>query len=558
MSPKDDLGRFGYAQELFRRMGGFSNFAVSFSIISILTGAVTLYGYGLEMGGPLEMTLGWPIATAFTLILAAGMAELCSAYPTSGAMYHWASALGGAAAGWFVAWFTIFGLLATLAGINYSCAQFILPLLSIPASPQNLWIAFALILLTQGLINHYGVRLVAALNDLSVPVHILGVIAIVAALWIMAPRQPLHFLATAVNSNGRSPYWWAFALGLLQAHWTFTGFDASASLAEETVGAREKAPWGMVLSVAVSGIVGYLLLIGMTLSIRSLPAALSARDLQGNPVPAAIAVFQQALGPAFGNVMAATAAVAMWFCGLSCITSVSRTLYSLARDGGTPSRRLAKAHRLAPRSPHACHLDRHPRRAPRHGLRRRRARRRLLRHRRPLHRLRRPRRPRPPRPLHPSRMDRGSSLDPRAFRRDTQWCCSRLHRRHLLRARHASQRAGRKNFGGTLSDAHTLLSHARPPHLRRTPVDPIDMTTDIDILNPATGEIVGVVPDATPQDIDRAVACARASFEDKRWRGKDPSEKSASSGAGPTSSSRIRMSLPPSNPWRTARPCAKP
>src|SRR5467141_4036089 len=88
-----DLKRFGYAQELFRSLGGFANFAISFSIISILTGAVTLYGYGLEMGGPLEMTIGWPLATAFTLLLAASMAELCSAYPTSGAMYHWAAAV---------------------------------------------------------------------------------------------------------------------------------------------------------------------------------------------------------------------------------------------------------------------------------------------------------------------------------------------------------------------------------------------------------------------------------------------------------------------------------
>src|SRR2546421_2482145 len=88
-----ELGKLGYAQELFRNMGGFSNFAISFSIISILTGAVTLYGYGLEMGGPLEMTLGWPVATVFMLLVAASMAELCSAYPTSGAMYHWASAL---------------------------------------------------------------------------------------------------------------------------------------------------------------------------------------------------------------------------------------------------------------------------------------------------------------------------------------------------------------------------------------------------------------------------------------------------------------------------------
>src|ERR1700730_9236594 len=96
---RETLNRLGYAQELLREMGGFSNFAVSFSIISILTGAVTLFGYGLEMGGPLEMTLGSPPATVFTLAVAASMAELCSAYPTSGAMSHWAADLGGPAWG---------------------------------------------------------------------------------------------------------------------------------------------------------------------------------------------------------------------------------------------------------------------------------------------------------------------------------------------------------------------------------------------------------------------------------------------------------------------------
>ena len=173
-SDQEDLRHFGYAQELFRAMGGFSNFAISFSIISILTGAVTLYGYGLEMGGPLEMTLGWPLATLFTLTVAASMAELCSAYPTAGAMYHWAADLGGPGAGWFVAWLNIFGLIAAQAGINYSCAQFILPFLGVASTPRNLLLMFAFILITQGLLNHYGVKLVAILNDLSVTVHIVG------------------------------------------------------------------------------------------------------------------------------------------------------------------------------------------------------------------------------------------------------------------------------------------------------------------------------------------------------------------------------------------------
>jgi amino acid transporter len=342
-SDQEDLRHFGYAQELFRSMGGFSNFAISFSIISILTGAVTLYGYGLEMGGPLEMTLGWPLATLFTLTVAASIAELCSAYPTAGAMYHWAADLGGPGAGWFVAWLNIFGLIAAQAGINYSCAQFILPFLGIASTPRTLLLMFAFILVTQGLLNHYGVKLVSILNDFSVTVHIVGVVVLVAALFFMAPKQPVSFLFQGINSNGRSFYWWAFVLGLLQAQWTYTGFDASAHMAEETEDPRRHAPWGIVLSVAVSGVVGYLLLIALTLAIRNIPGVLAAKDAGGNAIPAVIAILDTALGARAGNAMAALASMAMWFCGLACITSSSRALFSLARDEGTPYARLLRS-----------------------------------------------------------------------------------------------------------------------------------------------------------------------------------------------------------------------
>ncbi len=342
-SDQEDLGRFGYAQELFRSMGGFSNFAISFSIISILTGAVTLYGYGLETGGPLEMTLGWPLATLFTLTVAASMAELCSAYPTAGAMYHWAADLGGRSAGWLVAWLNIFGLIAAQAGINYGCAQFILPFLGVASTTRNLFLMFTFILITQGALNHWGVKLVAILNDLSVTVHILGVAVLVGAVLLLAPKQPVSFLLESVNSNGRSPYWWAFVLGLLQAQWTYTGFDASAHMAEETEDPRRHAPWGIVLSVAVSGVAGYLLLVALTLAIRTIPGVLGAKDAAGNAIPAVIAILTTALGAKAGNAMAALASMAMWFCGLACITSASRALYSLARDEGTPMARWMRS-----------------------------------------------------------------------------------------------------------------------------------------------------------------------------------------------------------------------
>src|SRR6188474_3097633 len=106
-----DLHALGYAQELFRTMGGFSNFAISFSIISILTGAVTLYSHGLVMGGPAEMAFGWPLVSVFTLAVALSLAELSSSLPTAGALYHWACRRGKGW-GWFTAWFNIIGQLS--------------------------------------------------------------------------------------------------------------------------------------------------------------------------------------------------------------------------------------------------------------------------------------------------------------------------------------------------------------------------------------------------------------------------------------------------------------
>lgn len=306
-------------------MGGFSNFAISFSIISILTGAVTLYGYGYEMGGPLEMTLGWPLATIFSLLLAASMAELCSAFPTSGAMYHWTAALGSPGLAWFVSWMNLVGLMSMVAGINYSCAQFLGPVLGWP--PNRVFLLFVLLTMAQAAFNLLRVQWVSWMNDASVVVHIVGVLLILAALWWAAPLRPASFLLE--RSTG-TPYLWVFLLGLLQAHWTFTGFDASAHMAEETENPRMKAPWGMVLSVAVAGVFGYALLLMLTLAIRENPPVAA----EGTPM--AIAIFTAALGEQAGILMSLGVALAMWFCGLSTLVSASRTVYSFARDGGMP------------------------------------------------------------------------------------------------------------------------------------------------------------------------------------------------------------------------------
>lgn len=289
------------------------------------------------MGGPLEMTLGWPIVTVGTLLVALSMAELCSALPTSGGMYHWSAELGGPMWAWFTAWLNIVGLVACIAGIDFGCAQFLVPLLGIESKPSTLLIVYGVLLLTQAAINHYSTRWIAWLNDLSVTVHIAGVAILIGALWIFAPKRPLTFLIQATSSSHiHGSYIWLFLLGLLQAQWTFTGFDASAHVAEETVDPRHRAPWGMVLSVVVSGFFGYLLILSLTWAIPNISRVLGATDAGGNPIPAVLAIVDMTLGSRAGVVVLALTVLAMWFCGLAACTSVSRTFYAFARDNGMP------------------------------------------------------------------------------------------------------------------------------------------------------------------------------------------------------------------------------
>jgi len=312
---------------------------------------VTLYSHGLVMGGPAEMAFGWPLVSVFTLAVALSMAELASSLPTSGAVYHWASRIGGAGWGWFTAWFNIVGQLTALAGIDYGCALFVTPLVDlvrlkpdatyVTTDTSHVMIVYTVVLLSHALINHFGIRLVARLNDLSVAVHIVGVIAIVGSVMLFAPKQPIGFFFERVTSNTQGwPYWWAFVVGLLQAQWTFTGYDASASVSEETVDPRRRVPWGIVMAVVVSSVIGYLLLAALTLAIKDIPSVLSARDAGGHEIPAVIAILTAALGERAGGLVTALAAMAMWFCGLSAVTWTSRVIYAFARDGGMPASQL--------------------------------------------------------------------------------------------------------------------------------------------------------------------------------------------------------------------------
>lgn len=388
-----DLHRLGYAQQLFREMGGFSNFAISFSIISTLTGAILLYGYGLKFAGPIINTVGWLVVSLFTLCVAASMAELASAYPTAGGLYFWAFRLGGRTWAWVTAWLNMIGQVTITAGINVAAAIYIIGavtrIFDVPADAKipvfgslTNWyfqvLVMVVIMLPQALINIFGIRLTARLNDFSVYWHIIGGAVIVALLTFFgkhhndfgflfqsvtsvnpldassadisgasAPalafgdfkfRSPLFGLFPALAEFYKAaPFALVFVLGLLQAQWTYTGYDASAHVAEETVMARLNSAWGVFLSVAVSAVCGYVLLLVLTWCIPNGDVATMAND--SYPV---LYIASQNLSAFGANLVAVIIGGAMWLCGSSSITSMARMWYAFARDDGMPGAHFIK------------------------------------------------------------------------------------------------------------------------------------------------------------------------------------------------------------------------
>ncbi|MGA3152424.1 MAG: amino acid permease [Streptosporangiaceae bacterium] len=340
-SDEETLHLLGYAQELRRRMSGFSNFAVSFTIISILSGCLTLYGYGMGTGGPAIIVWGWPIVGVMTLLVGLSMAEVCSSFPTAGGLYYWSAKLArrnGPAWSWFTGWFNFLGQVAVTAGIDFGAAFFINALLNLQFGLSTKhWVTiliFAIVLLLHGLLNQFGIRLVAMLNDVSVWWHILGVLVIVAVLtFVPSHHQSAQFVFTSTyNITGWHSIFYVLLLGLLLAQYTFTGYDASAHMTEETHQAARSGPRGIVMSILVSLFAGWILLIGITFAIQNYSAELGS----ATGVPPA-QIFIDAIGATGGKLLLLVAIGAQLFCGMSSVTANSRMIYAFSRDGALPA-----------------------------------------------------------------------------------------------------------------------------------------------------------------------------------------------------------------------------
>lgn len=345
VSDEERLRQLGYTQVLARRMSGFSNFAVSFTIISILAGCLTLYGFGMNTGGPAMIIWGWVAVGLMTLFVGLAMAEVCSSYPTSAGLYFWAHKLApprtAAAWAWFTGWFNVLGQVAVTAGIDFGAASFLNAYLDLQfdfaATPGHTMMLFAAILALHGLINTFGVRLVAILNSVSVWWHITGVLVIVGALALIPEKhQSADFVfGSFVNNTGWSSTFYVGMLSLLMAQYTFTGYDASAHMTEETNNAAVAGPRGIVRSIWISWVVGFVLLVGLTFAIQDYDAALGS----STGVPPA-QIFMDAVGVAGGKILLLITIGAQLFCGMASVTANSRMIYAFSRDGALPFSRV--------------------------------------------------------------------------------------------------------------------------------------------------------------------------------------------------------------------------
>jgi amino acid permease (GABA permease) len=347
------LHELGYAQELKRRMGGFSNFAVSFTIISVLSGCLTLYGYGMTTGGPVVMVWGWIIVGIMTTIVGLGMAEVASAYPTAGGLYYWSARLAknkGAAWSWFTGWFNLLGQVAVTAGIDFGFAFFFTAFLNLTtgfgASRGHVIIVFAGILIVHALLNSFGVRLVAFLSDVSVWWHIIGVLVIVISLMVVPTHHAsASFVFTKlINKTGFHNSFYVFFIGLLMAQYTFTGYDASAHMSEETHNAAVAAPKGIVNSILVSLVAGWVLILGVTFAITN---DYEKARLSATGVPP-VQIWIDALGRHGGELLLVVAMVAQAYCGMASVTANSRMIYAFSRDGAIPGSNIW--HHINPRT----------------------------------------------------------------------------------------------------------------------------------------------------------------------------------------------------------------
>jgi amino acid transporter len=349
---EEQLADLGYKQELARAWSGFTNFAISFTIISVLAGTFTTFAFAWQNGGPIAASIGWPVLCFFVLMVAFSMAELTSKYPTAGGPYWWAHDLGGKGWSWMTGWFNIVGLVGIVASVGYGAAFFLFSLLQLYGLDilgvnfgddvhilSETFLLFLIIMVVVTALNVLADPLLAMLNNISVGWHVLGV-AVIIALLVFVPdsHQDASFVfGERINNNGAfdgstsSLGFWLLVLpvGFLLAMYTQTGYDASAHTAEETRDAAMAAAKGIWRAVFWSALIGWFVLLAFLFAATDVDAVNEGAGFVGT-------IFTSALDSWAAKMVILIATIGQLFCVTAGLTSASRTWYAFSRDRAIP------------------------------------------------------------------------------------------------------------------------------------------------------------------------------------------------------------------------------
>ncbi len=347
------LHGMGYAQELSRSMSKFSNFAIPFSIICILSGGINSFAQAISSVGGAGAGIGWIVGCLLSGMFALAMAQIASAFPTAGGLYHWASILGGRFWGWLTAWLNLLGLITVLGAINIGTAYFFQGAFGglfgstaadgtvtlWPSSDIQIVTFVAIITIAQALFNHLGIKVTTFLTDISGYIIFAATAVLVVACLYYAASLDFSRLWTFTNysgdaGNGTFPQTdnmgYLFLLCLLLPVYTITGYDASAHTSEETKNAAVSVPKGIVTAVFWSSLVGWIMICAIMLAVPNMDEGAK----QGFNV--FFWTMDSILPQGLKTALYIGILIAQFLCGLATVTSASRMLFAFSRDDGLP------------------------------------------------------------------------------------------------------------------------------------------------------------------------------------------------------------------------------
>jgi amino acid transporter len=345
---RDDahLASLGIKPELQRSLGFLSNFAVAFSYISVSTGTFTNQAVAFGVGGP-PIFWAWPLVILGQTFVALNFAELSSHFPVAGSIYQWSKRLSNKTLGWFTGWIyfwagviTVSAVAATVPLVLSTIMGFDLASAS-PVVGLDMWQFVGLVtLLTTTIVNTIGVRLLAYLNNLGVAAEIFGMLVFALILLFFANHQSPSILFdtsyTSSLANGNYPA--VFLVGMFMALFVVYGFDTAGTFGEETLDPGRQAPRGVLSAIWLSGIVGGIFLLAVTLSFKDVAAAVAEGQAAGFPIATTIKDnLTFALGPTtLGDLYLIVILIAVYVCTLAIQGATVRLMFSMGRDQRMP------------------------------------------------------------------------------------------------------------------------------------------------------------------------------------------------------------------------------